>query len=54
MFHYQLTQLDQTIDDCIQRYRQRTDWDGAVIVGKRFCTLTLWRKRELFDLGEGI
>jgi hypothetical protein len=30
-------------------YRQRSDWDGAVIVGKRFCTSTLWRKGGLFD-----
>jgi surface protein len=31
------------------RYRQRTDWDGAVFVGKRFCTPFLRRKRGLFD-----
>jgi hypothetical protein len=25
--------IDQTKDDCQKRYRQRTDWDGTVIVG---------------------
>jgi hypothetical protein len=31
------------------RYCQRTDWDGAVIVGKRFCVITIRRKRGLFS-----
>jgi hypothetical protein len=49
ILQFQPSQLDKNKDDCKRRYRQKTDWDGAVIVGKRFCTLALRRKRGLFD-----
>jgi hypothetical protein len=49
MLHYQPTQLDQNKDDCHLRYRQRTDWDGAIIVSKQLCTLAIRHKRGLFD-----
>jgi hypothetical protein len=49
MFHKQPNQLDQNKDNCRLRYCQRTDWDGAVIVRKRFCTPFLRRKRGHFD-----
>jgi hypothetical protein len=49
ILYYQLTQLDQKKNNCLLRYRQKTDWNGAIIVGKRFFTLALWRKHGLFD-----
>jgi hypothetical protein len=32
ILHYKPNQLEQNKDNCHQIYRQRTDWDGAVIV----------------------
>jgi hypothetical protein len=46
---YQLTQLDQNKDYSNKKCCHRANWDGAVFVGNRLCTLTLRRKRGLFE-----